>query len=155
MRIVIIQYCWENKNRLYSVLTSSVTHEVFEVLYWGLYTCIFEELAVCMLQIETVSCFETLEVCHILTNAAVWTWCFMSAVCLCAGVIWPIEGMPCVLRYISLGLPLTMATTSLRSMLSRGWSIVEPDVYNGYISTIIWIVLFLSISLIVLKFKRG
>lgn len=74
---------------------------------------------------------------------------------LLSGVIWPIEGMPCVLRYISLGLPLTMATTSLRSMLSRGWSIVEPDVYNGYISTIIWIVLFLSISMLVLKFKRG
>lgn len=73
----------------------------------------------------------------------------------CTGVIWPIEGMPCVLRYISLGLPLTMATTSLRSMLSRGWSIVEPDVYNGYIATIIWIVLFLSISMAVLKFKRG
>ncbi|XP_021913320.1 ABC transporter G family member 20 isoform X2 [Zootermopsis nevadensis] len=74
---------------------------------------------------------------------------------LLSGVIWPIEGMPCVLRYISLGLPLTMATTSLRSMLSRGWSIVEPDVYNGYIATIIWIVLFLSISMAVLKFKRG
>lgn len=74
---------------------------------------------------------------------------------LLSGVIWPIEGMPCVLRYISLGLPLTMATTALRSMLSRGWSIVEPDVYNGYIATIVWIVLFLSISLIALKFKRG
>jgi hypothetical protein len=48
-----------------------------------------------------------------------------------------------------------MATTALRCMLSRGWSIVEPDVYNGYIATIIWIVLFLSISLIVLKVKRG
>ncbi|XP_043266202.1 ABC transporter G family member 20 isoform X1 [Colletes gigas] len=74
---------------------------------------------------------------------------------LLSGVIWPVEGMPTVLRYISQGLPLTMATTSLRSMLTRGWSIVEPDVYNGFISTIVWIVLFLTISIMVLKFKRG
>jgi len=74
---------------------------------------------------------------------------------LLSGVIWPVEGMPIVLRYISACLPLTMATTSLRSMLTRGWGFLEPDVYLGFISTIIWIVLFLSISLAVLKFKRG
>ncbi|KAL1137921.1 hypothetical protein AAG570_009616 [Ranatra chinensis] len=74
---------------------------------------------------------------------------------LLSGVIWPVEGMPVVLRYVSACLPLTMATTSLRSMLTRGWTIVESDVYLGFISTIIWIVLFLTISLLVLKFKRG
>lgn len=74
---------------------------------------------------------------------------------LLSGVIWPIEGMPTILRYVSLFLPLTMATTSLRSMLTRGWSIQQPDVYNGFISTILWIVIFLTISLIVLKVKRG
>ena len=74
---------------------------------------------------------------------------------LLSGVIWPIEGMPTILRYVSLFLPLTMATTSLRSMLTRGWSIQQPDVYNGFISTILWIIIFLTISLIVLKVKRG
>ncbi|KAG8037085.1 hypothetical protein G9C98_004407 [Cotesia typhae] len=74
---------------------------------------------------------------------------------LLSGVIWPVEGMPTVLRYISHGLPLTMATTSLRSMLTRGWAITEPDVYNGFISTVIWIAIFLTISMLVLKFKRG
>ncbi|XP_023314051.1 ABC transporter G family member 23 isoform X1 [Trichogramma pretiosum] len=74
---------------------------------------------------------------------------------LLSGVIWPVEGMPVFLRYISDCLPLTMATTALRSMLTRGWSITEPDVYKGYISTISWIVIFLTISLLVLKFKRG
>ncbi|KAF2903928.1 hypothetical protein ILUMI_02243 [Ignelater luminosus] len=74
---------------------------------------------------------------------------------LLSGVIWPIEGMPTVLRYISTFLPLTLATTSLRSILTRGWSIVEKDVYLGFISTTVWIILFLSISLMVLKFKRG
>lgn len=74
---------------------------------------------------------------------------------LLSGVIWPIEGMPIILRYISTFLPLTLATTSLRSILTRGWSIVEKDVYLGFISTTIWIVLFLTISLLVLRFKRG
>lgn len=74
---------------------------------------------------------------------------------LLSGVIWPIEGMPIVLRYISTFLPLTLATTSLRSMMTRGWSILEMDVYLGFISTIVWIVLFLTISLVVLKIKRG
>ncbi|XP_050501816.1 ABC transporter G family member 20 isoform X4 [Diabrotica virgifera virgifera] len=74
---------------------------------------------------------------------------------LLSGVIWPIEGMPTVLRYISTFLPLTLATTSLRSMMTRGWSIGEPDVYYGFIATIVWIVLFLTISLLVLRSKRG
>ena len=63
--------------------------------------------------------------------------------------------MPDVLRFISQGLPLTMATTALRSMLTRGWKITEPDVYSGFLATIIWIVVFLTISMLVLKFKRG
>ncbi|CAH1188668.1 unnamed protein product [Phyllotreta striolata] len=74
---------------------------------------------------------------------------------LLSGVIWPIEGMPTILRYISTFLPLTLATTSLRSMMTRGWGIGEPDVFYGYIATVIWIVLFLTISLVVLKMKRG
>lgn len=74
---------------------------------------------------------------------------------LLSGVIWPIEGMPYVLRGISTFLPLTLATTALRSMMTRGWDISEPDVYYGFISTIVWIFLFLSISLAVLRLKRG
>lgn len=74
---------------------------------------------------------------------------------LLSGVIWPIEGMPTALRYISTFLPLTLATTSLRSIMTRGWNMSEPDVYFGFISTMVWIAIFLTISLLVLKFKRG
>jgi len=94
---------------------------------------------------------------------------------LLSGVIWPIEGMPVVLRsvlkgistirmvfniiisprYISLCLPLTLATSSLRSILTRGWAILESDVYIGYVSTLSWIVGFLVLTLLVLRAKRG
>lgn len=63
--------------------------------------------------------------------------------------------MPVLLQYISSILPLTMATTSLRSILTRGWTLVEPDVYLGFISSATWIILFLTISMMVLKFKKG
>ncbi|XP_055525152.1 ABC transporter G family member 23 isoform X1 [Wyeomyia smithii] len=74
---------------------------------------------------------------------------------LLSGVIWPIEGMPLVLRYVSLCLPLTLATSSLRSILTRGWSITDEDVYLGFASTVAWIVIFLLVTLVVLKLKRG
>uniref|UniRef100_A0A0A1XFV5 ABC transporter G family member 20 n=1 Tax=Zeugodacus cucurbitae TaxID=28588 RepID=A0A0A1XFV5_ZEUCU len=74
---------------------------------------------------------------------------------LLSGVIWPIEGMPIVLRYISLCLPLTLATTSLRSILTRGWEITEFAVYSGFLSTLAWIFGFLILTLIVLQAKRG
>ncbi|XP_032597380.1 ABC transporter G family member 23 isoform X2 [Drosophila grimshawi] len=74
---------------------------------------------------------------------------------LLSGVIWPIEGMPVVLRYISLCLPLTLATSSLRSILTRGWAIFETDVYIGYVSTLSWILGFLVLTLLVLRSKRG
>ncbi|XP_045524939.1 ABC transporter G family member 23 isoform X3 [Pieris brassicae] len=74
---------------------------------------------------------------------------------LLSGVIWPIEGMPWILRYVSTCLPLTLATSSLRSILTRGWPITDPDVYMGFVSTILWISLFLVLTLTILRFKRG
>ncbi|XP_037967605.1 ABC transporter G family member 23 isoform X2 [Plutella xylostella] len=74
---------------------------------------------------------------------------------LLSGVIWPIEGMPWILRYISTCLPLTLATSSLRSILTRGWPITDPEVYMGFISTLIWIALFLVVTITVLRFKKG
>lgn len=74
---------------------------------------------------------------------------------LLSGVIWPIEGMPWILRYVSLCLPLTLATNSLRSILTRGWPFTDSDVYMGFVSTLAWIALFLIVTLTILKFKRN
>nr|CAI5849593.1 unnamed protein product [Callosobruchus analis] len=73
---------------------------------------------------------------------------------LLSGVMWPIEAMPVGLRYVSLLLPIAAATRSLRSVMLRGWGIAWPHVYWGYVATCIWIVIFLLISLVVVKFRK-
>ncbi|XP_033207957.1 ABC transporter G family member 23-like [Belonocnema kinseyi] len=79
---------------------------------------------------------------------------FLPIVMLC-GIIWPIEGMNPILRYISYLLPLTKSTESFRSMLARGWSISEPTVYEGFIATFVWIIIFQTVAILLIKFKKG
>ncbi|XP_018579949.1 ABC transporter G family member 20 [Anoplophora glabripennis] len=79
---------------------------------------------------------------------------FLPIVMLC-GIIWPIEAMNDYLRFVSYVLPLTQATDSLRCILARGWSISNPVVYNGFISLLVWNAVFLAISILILKFKKG
>lgn len=74
---------------------------------------------------------------------------------LLSGVIWPIEGMPYILRNIAVGLPLTLATSALRSILTRGWGFMEFEVYMGFVATISWILLFLIITMVSLKLKQN
>lgn len=79
---------------------------------------------------------------------------FLPLIMLC-GIIWPIEGMHPLLKAPALFLPLTLSTESLRSILQRGWPIEDPHVYIGFISTGIWILIFLTFSILLLKFKKG
>ncbi|CAG5014148.1 unnamed protein product [Parnassius apollo] len=79
---------------------------------------------------------------------------FLPMMLLC-GIIWPVEGMHQVLQWISYVLPLTKSTESLRSMLQRGWTVTVPTVYSGFISTAIWIVVYLTVSILLIKFKKG
>lgn len=79
---------------------------------------------------------------------------FLPVIMLC-GIIWPVEGIHYSLKSLSVIMPLTQATASMRSILGRGWSIDEPVVYLGFISTFAWIAVFLTGSFLMLKFKKG
>ncbi|KAK3921289.1 ABC transporter G family member 23 [Frankliniella fusca] len=79
---------------------------------------------------------------------------FLPIVMLC-GIIWPVEGMHYILKFISFFLPLTKSTESMRAMLARGWTITSPAVYYGFISTLLWIAIFLTLSILLIKFKKG
>ncbi|KAK5638416.1 hypothetical protein RI129_012711 [Pyrocoelia pectoralis] len=71
-----------------------------------------------------------------------------------SAILWPIEGMNYYLRILASALPLTLATESLRSILQRGWGFNEPVVYLGLICINVWIVIFLGIGFIGLKFRK-
>ncbi len=71
-----------------------------------------------------------------------------------SGMIWPIEGMHYALRRMGWALPLTLATTSLRSIMGRGWTIDQPAVYLGFVSTTVWIGIFISITLITIRVQK-
>lgn len=79
---------------------------------------------------------------------------FLPIVMLC-GIIWPIEGMYPLLQFVTIFLPLTKPTESLRSILQRGWEFSNPTVYNGFISISSWVIVFLILTILLLKFKKG
>ncbi|CAG7829425.1 unnamed protein product [Allacma fusca] len=74
---------------------------------------------------------------------------------LLSGVVWPIESMPKILRDISYVLPETLACESMRSMLTRGWGISHPAVWPGFLSSIIWSVVFWILAVLVARFSRS
>ncbi|XP_076240281.1 ABC transporter G family member 20 [Calliopsis andreniformis] len=77
---------------------------------------------------------------------------FYPLLLLC-GLIWPIEGMPKVLRWLSLSLPLTIPGISLRGVLEKGSSMDEPEVYSGFLVLAAWIVGFIVLCLFQLRSK--
>ncbi|KAK7863239.1 hypothetical protein R5R35_001451 [Gryllus longicercus] len=79
---------------------------------------------------------------------------FVPVVMLC-GIIWPVEGMHYILRYLSVVMPLTQTVESLRTIITRGKGMDIPIVYHGYISIFVWITIFLGASVLTLKFKKG
>eukprot|EP00095_Tigriopus_kingsejongensis_P001800 maker-scaffold10_size831480-snap-gene-0.20 protein:Tk01800 transcript:maker-scaffold10_size831480-snap-gene-0.20-mRNA-1 annotation:"ABC transporter " len=74
---------------------------------------------------------------------------------LLSGILWPLEGMPWYLRSVAWYLPCTAACQAMRDVMSRGWDIVQPSVYLGFISTLSWISIFIILSWIVIKFKAS
>ncbi|XP_059481223.1 ABC transporter G family member 20-like [Neocloeon triangulifer] len=71
-----------------------------------------------------------------------------------SGIAWPLEGMLPALRTYSEFLPITRATTTLRAIMSRGWGIEYPDVYNGFAYSAIWTVIVSIICFIGVKYKK-
>ncbi|CAG9794724.1 unnamed protein product [Diatraea saccharalis] len=78
---------------------------------------------------------------------------FYPMILLC-GILWPLEGMSFGLRIIALTLPFTIPSNSLRDIMEKGASISEPSVYHGFLVTIAWTIVTLSLCSLRLKFKK-
>ena len=65
-----------------------------------------------------------------------------------------ILGMPTFLRKLSIYLPCTAATQSMRDVMTRGWGLEKPSVYLGLVSSSVWIAIFLISSWLVIRFTK-
>lgn len=68
-----------------------------------------------------------------------------------AGVIWPIESMPPVIRPASFVIPLTYAASALRSIMIRGWGPLE--IGWDILALVIFAVLMFILSIVIMKRK--
>lgn len=73
---------------------------------------------------------------------------------LLSGVLWPMEGMPVYLRYVSYVLPQTYAVESLRNIFARGWGMEREEVYWGVIISFAWILGLISLSLFIIRVRK-
>lgn len=78
---------------------------------------------------------------------------FYPMILLC-GILWPLEAMSPALKIISLMLPFTIPSKSLRDLMEKGLPITNPSVYNGFIVTLVWILITLGLVLLRLKLKK-
>ncbi|KAF5284913.1 hypothetical protein FQA39_LY16868 [Lamprigera yunnana] len=76
---------------------------------------------------------------------------FLPMLLVC-GIVWPIEGMNYVLQLFSYILPLTKPVETMRSIMQRGSGIDDSTVYGGFITIGLWTLVFLIISVLVLKY---
>ena len=52
----------------------------------------------------------------------------LTIIIIYSGILWPLEAMPVVLRYVAYVLPQTLACEALRSVIMRGWGLDHPVV---------------------------
>lgn len=72
---------------------------------------------------------------------------------LLSGVVWPTQGMPYYMRYLSYGLPQTIPTESLRCILSRGWGIAHTEVWLGFVVSGAWCAVFLVFAAVAFRLR--
>ncbi|XP_042216216.1 ABC transporter G family member 20-like [Homarus americanus] len=73
---------------------------------------------------------------------------------LLSGIVWPVQGIPVALRYVSYALPQTYACEAIRAILYKGWDITYPTVYMGYLITLGWLLLHLVLALIAMRIRK-
>ncbi|TGZ56618.1 ABC transporter G family member 23, partial [Temnothorax longispinosus] len=64
------------------------------------------------------------------------------------GGMWPLEGMPKILRWFSYIVPTTLPSISLRGLIYKGSSITDSEVYFGLLISLGWILLFFIITIL-------
>lgn len=71
------------------------------------------------------------------------------------GCVWPLEGMPKVLRWMSYTTPTTLPALSLRGTIYKGKSISDSEVYLGFLVNLGWIITYLFVTVWGVKRKAS
>lgn len=79
--------------------------------------------------------------------------CMYPNLVLC-GFIWPLEGMPLIMRKISNFVPMTLSIQALRSILSRGWGLSYEAVWLGMLSAVGLSAFFLLVGMFFYRLKK-
>ncbi|XP_072759168.1 ABC transporter G family member 23-like isoform X2 [Anoplolepis gracilipes] len=69
------------------------------------------------------------------------------------GTLWPLEGMPNILRYISYCAPTTLLSLALRAVIFKGYSLAEEEVYVGILVSVAYIIILFIIVLFGIRWK--
>ncbi|CAG2101589.1 unnamed protein product [Medioppia subpectinata] len=94
--------------------------------YWEIFLFLFIE--------NLVGIFTGLLLAIILAgpiSVVVATFSIMCAALTISGVVWPIETIHPLYRFISYTSPITIPIQSFRNIMVKGWTFTQPDVYHG------------------------
>jgi len=73
---------------------------------------------------------------------------------LSSGVIWPAEGMPPVMRFLSNFTPLTHVVEAMRCIVSRAWTLVYFKVWFGFVISGAWTCGFFILAAILFALRK-
>ncbi|CAF3754855.1 unnamed protein product [Rotaria socialis] len=73
---------------------------------------------------------------------------------LTSGVIWPLEGMPPVMRFISNFTPLTHVVEAMRCIVSRAWTLAYFKVWSGFVISGAWSCGFFTLAAILFALRK-
>lgn len=74
---------------------------------------------------------------------------------LLSGIIWPLEAIPVPLNYLSMALPTTWAAAAGRDVMSRGWGVDRPEVWQALLIIAGWNTALFVFAVIKLKTQQG
>jgi len=72
---------------------------------------------------------------------------------LLAGIFWPVEAIPSVLRPLSYLIPPTYAVEAMRSVMLRGWGL--GDIWLQIVVLLAFALVFLAVSVRSLQREKG
>ncbi|CAF4658999.1 unnamed protein product, partial [Rotaria sp. Silwood2] len=75
-------------------------------------------------------------------------------VLICSGIMWPLEGMPPVMRFVSNFTPLTQTVEAIRCIAGRSWSLTHFKVWFGFVNASSWSLGFFIIAAIIFALRK-